>query len=139
MTGAIVGSSLALGECMAFRFMVKPSGQCVTAQPPEDLTKKKTRRGPIKIRRRENWGLVEAEEAATSAEGDPVSLLLTPGIAATAHDGAFYSTCSAQPSVLCLKACCDAMCAAVHGSKSAIVGLQLLLIFLIAMVSGLLC
>ncbi len=78
MTGAIVGSGLALGECMAFRFVVKPSGQCVTAQPPEDITKKKTRRGPIKFRRRENWGLVEVEEAATSAEGDTVNLLLNP-------------------------------------------------------------
>lgn len=75
MTGAIVGSSLALGKCMAFRFLVKPSGQCVTAQPPEDITKKKTRRGPIKFRRRENWGLVEVEGAAPSAEGAPVNLL----------------------------------------------------------------
>ena len=31
-----------------------------------------------KIRRRENWGLVEVEEAATSAEGDTVNLLLNP-------------------------------------------------------------
>lgn len=76
MTGAIVGSGLALGQCMAFRFVVKPSGQCVTAQPPEDIAKKKTRRGPIKFRRRENWGLVEVEEAAPSAEGDPFSLHL---------------------------------------------------------------
>ncbi|KAL0032922.1 hypothetical protein WJX77_006479 [Trebouxia sp. C0004] len=79
VTGAIVGSSLALGECMAFRFMVKPSGQCVTAQPPEDITKKKTRRGPIKFRRRENWGLVQVEEAATSEGG--TGFAWRPGIA----------------------------------------------------------
>lgn len=69
VTGAIVASGLALGECMAFRFVVKPSGQCVTAQPPEDITKKKPRRGPINFRRRENWGLVEVEEVEPSAEG----------------------------------------------------------------------
>ncbi|KAL0044796.1 hypothetical protein WJX82_009971 [Trebouxia sp. C0006] len=80
VTGAIVGSGLALGQCMAFRFMVKPSGQSVTAQPPEDITKKKTRRGPIKFRRRENWGLVEVDEAATSAEGGR-GFAWRPGIA----------------------------------------------------------
>ncbi|KAL0024884.1 hypothetical protein WJX79_010740 [Trebouxia sp. C0005] len=80
VTGAIVASGLALGQCVAFRVVVKPSGQCVTAQPPEDITKKKTRRGPIKFRRRENWGLVEVEEAATSAE-DGRGFAWRPGIA----------------------------------------------------------
>lgn len=69
MCGAVVASGLALGECKAFRFVVKPSGQCVTAQPPEEVAKKKSNRGPIKFRRRENWGLIEVKEAMNQLTG----------------------------------------------------------------------
>ena len=99
--------------------MVKPSGQCLTAQPPEDITKKKTRRGPIKFRRHENWGLVEVEEeeAAPSAEGGSINLLLFPGMTATAHVEAFCSMCNAQTFVLCPNNFVTLMCGAVRGRK----------------------
>ena len=41
---------------------MKPSGQCLTALPPEELGKKKPNRGPIKFRKRENWGLIEVKD-----------------------------------------------------------------------------
>ena len=61
MAGAILAGGLALGECKAFRFVEKPSGQCLTALPPEELGRKKPNRGPIKFRKRENWGLIEVK------------------------------------------------------------------------------
>ena len=64
-----MASGLALGECKAFRFTVKPSGQCLTAQAPEEAAKKKPSRGPIKFRRRENWGLIEVKDAAQTLAG----------------------------------------------------------------------
>ena len=69
MCGAIVASGLALGECKAFRFTVKASGQCLTAQPSEEAVKKKPNRGPIKFRRRENWGLIVVKEAIDGVTG----------------------------------------------------------------------
>lgn len=50
---------------------MQPSGQCLTALPPEELGKKKTNRGPIKFRKRENWGLIEVknEEEQSSEKG----------------------------------------------------------------------
>ena len=62
LAGAILASGLALGECKAFSFVVKPSGQCLTALPPKELGKKKPNRGPIKFRKRENWGLIEVKD-----------------------------------------------------------------------------
>ena len=41
---------------------MQPSGQCLTALPHEELGKKKPNRGPIKFRKRENWGLIEVKD-----------------------------------------------------------------------------
>ena len=69
LAGGILVGGLALGECKAFRFVVKPSGQCLTALPPEELGKKKPNRGPIKFRKRENWGLIEVKDEEEQAAG----------------------------------------------------------------------
>ena len=72
MAGAIVASGLALGHCRAFRFLVKPSGQCVTAQPPEEGAGLKKRRAESSsYRRRENWGLIQAQAVGQVAAGVP--------------------------------------------------------------------
>ena len=56
--------------------MVKPSGQCLTALPPEDLGKKKPNRGPIQFRKRENWGLVQVKNEEEQAAGQMSKTML---------------------------------------------------------------
>lgn len=79
LAGAIVASSLALGHCKAFRFLVKTSGQCLTAQPPEEgaILKKRSAESSS-YRRRENWGLIQAQAVGQDAAG---SFAWKPGIA----------------------------------------------------------